>query len=440
MNFILLGLLSFFSLALANDSAPSSKLILENHYFKDLSARQNSIIRSITVNVAAEQKDYMLIIKDSNFGVEQLMYRLELEINNRKGLFQITARIRNALNKKVYKEFKATDVLSRNLLLQTEYALRLIFELEDTLAFKEIKKKLPLPTTTKQNRQRKKNNSLNLESKSKEKIDFRKRIMDIKVDIPQMITEAKEENETKEKNLNKTTSNNPKIKKRIKSSDNQKSSKSKSLPWIHKYSIGSGFAQYNVEVKDSRIGIETLNIRNELSLLKLEGLIYTTTPYSESLKLRGNFTYFSVQTEDKVQLDNFYDFGILAGYEPANYKLYGGFSTETLIFGSVPTIGGGIQPSKIDNYNLQLWASYSLTAYEASIGISRAFISTNKSEHDISTASASSLNIELLISRKIIELNKSILVYASMERKHYSNELDIDVSSSRISFGAYYNF
>jgi hypothetical protein len=440
MKLFLLGLLIFLGQAFAKDSVPSAKLILENYYFKNLSARQNSILRSITVNVAAEQKDYMIIIKDSNLGVEQLMYKLELEINKKKGVYQITARIRNALSKKVYKEYIANNVLSDHLILRSEYALRLIFELENTQAFKEIEKKLPTTTASKKNRQKRKNNSLNLASTSKEKIDFRKRIMDIKSDIPQKINEAKEENTNKEKNQNKTKSSSNNLINKEKGSDNQKRLDEIPLQWVHKYSLGAGYSIYSVEVQDSRIGIETLNISNDLSLLKLEGLITTTTPYSKKIKLRGSFNYFNIRTENEIELEDFYEMSLLIGYEYLPYKFYLGLSTETLVFGSVPTIGGEIQPSTIDNYNLQLWTSFTYRLYDASLAISRVFMSSNSSEHDISTESASSLNMELMLSRRIIELSKKIIVYTSMERKHYSNEIDIDVSSSRISFGAHYSF
>jgi hypothetical protein len=264
--------------------------------------------------------------------------------------------------------------------------------------------------------------------------------MDIKTDIPLMITEAKKENETAKKNQIKIESSTSTPDGKSLESNNLKSPEGNSEPWSHTYSIGAGYSLYNVEVKDSRIGIETLNIKNELSLLKVEGVMTTTTPYSKVIKLRGKFSYFSIRTEDDVELDDFYEFGIFAGMESGKFKFYTGFSTETLVFGSVPTIGDGIRPSTINNYNLQLWAAYSISHYEASISISRVFISANNSDHEISTSNATSLNIELMATRQIIEFTKNLLVYTSLEQKHYSNEIDIDISSSRISFGASYRF
>jgi len=445
MRILTIFILILWNHSYSQPSKETDELILDNYWFSSVSSDQNSILKSLIVSVVAEQREYSIVIKDSNNQVNRFMYKLEINIDKSSDGFEISVLLRNTKSKKVYRNYTAKEVPPVDLLLQTEYVLRLIFELQNTAKFKEIEKQIQKRANTLKQKTLNKRGSNSLkEPPSKQKIDFRKRIMDIKVDIPLKISQAKEkkeaEEDTEKKKLIKKNAAIQMAKRKKTESLKEKQEISNSAPWKNEYSLAFGYSSSNIEVMDSRVGIETLQVRNEISFVEVGGDIITTTPFAKMMKLKTKLLFHKVLTEDEVPLDDYLEYSFLVGYVAAQFDIYIGLNKDTIVFGSVPTIGGGIQPSVVDNYNFEVDFTYSLRPYSARFEFRTLLVSQNKSLHNIETEQAALMDIKLSIGRQIVELSNNLGVSVSLFKRSYSNNKDIEVGSIGYSFGTYYAF
>lgn len=410
-------------------------LVVPNFKSKELSAKENSIIKGLIARVSAEQVKYQLLFKNDNLALTQRYDQLDLNFSSLERNKKVSASLIDLKTSKTIKFFNVEIKNRNNLIIKTEFLLRKIFNLEDTERFKEIIKKFPelippqklLKAPTQQRPYREKI------APPRETVDFRQRILNIKQDLPSKLEESKvsiEEEKTAKKASEKPAQK-PNINETNRDTLN-KDPKKKINPdkIITNYDFSVKYFVNQYLLVDSRVLVEDVILRNDSQQLAIGGRAHLTNikSFVSNLHLELFYLYFS--TIDELEFDNY-----LEGSIDTIYQLYEdldlqlGLSKDSMIFGSLPVRGENIQPSKLDIFYLKVMPRYEISSLNTTIFLESALLlfSLNDSEHEIDTSNASYAHFKVGAETKITIWGFKLMPEGHYKFKQYSNSKDIEI-------------
>lgn len=445
---------SYGSFAQANDSSNKNrdertKLILSPFANDNLSRFEISGLRSAIVRVAAKQNEYQLVFKSKKLAVAADYKILILDINplaakdDGNKLWGIQALIKNSKDDKLIKRAQVSNIKRPDILRMGELALEVLFGLKGAEALEPKSESRTKKATARAAK-------ATTASQPRETIDFKKRIIGIKQDLPEVIKAEKEALEQKkdEKGAKKKKKNN----KSMASTPSAKEKESGYTPplaegeakqnWRLNYLASLSYDIQAMEAMDSRNGFEKLSIATDLNYLTLRAQISArnikipSLEYNLSLWMRSPNAP-SEKLEAPFERTTNYKAGITARLFDLPAWIFVHAGMRSLQFASLPNQGGGLKASSLR----QTFVEYGLTAqfYQREISLSAALRGAlsfeNESSHAIETSSFDYTGYLIEVQAKNHFYLENSWFYSKFEREEFSNKTDLSAKAQAVSIG-----
>lgn len=429
----------------SDEDEQKARLILSPFQNKKLKIFELSGLRSAIVRVAAKQQEYQLVLKSKDQVVTADYKVLVLKISQKERNWSVTALIKNSKDNKLVKRVQATDVKREEILAKGELALEVLFGLKAASALDP--KPDPKTVTARANA---KIPNAPAPGPAPELIDFKKRIIGIKQDLPQKIeaekkaiSESKERQKSKKEKKTKKSASSPSKKKPRRNSPEAPAPLRKAPEnWELDYLASLSYQARSMEALDSRNGYAQLSIATDLTYLTLEAQVsarHVRVPavvYSASLWLRTPNAP-SEKLDAPFERATDYQAGVSVKLWETPLAFLAGAGMRSLQFASLPDQGAGLKPSSLRHLFVE--AGFAVDIYKDEVklkAVSRSALSfTNESEHEIDTSGFEYSGLLLELQAKNHFYLENSFFYARFLQEEFSNKSDLTASAQAYTLG-----
>lgn len=411
-------------------------------------------IYSTIIRISAKQQVYSLLFKDKNNELKASYKQLKVIISSKVSkppklkTYLVQGIIIDSKTGQIIKKIVSRNIKRTKMLKEVELTLEILFNLKKIQEdkhkeIKEIKKK----------KQRLK--KANSKKSNKNSINFKKRILTIKNDIPSKLEKAKKVEALKKSNaanIREEKKKEQKEKERLSAladkkalqAQNKQSKRKLSKNWFYTYDANADYRVYSLNVEDDRAVSETVKITNRINYLKINlGVNFIHKSYKLIeilLRIQANVP-FSDDAYDFVQANN-YELGTLLHMTNWYTDFELSFKSDNIQFASLPVFGGSLQASNISFHSLKFSSMTLLSNFKIYIGttIKTILFGSNLSKHEIDTDNLTGNSLSIDVKYKNPFYISNSWLKASIGSELLDNKTNIKVSGLFYSFGLYKKF
>jgi hypothetical protein len=332
---------------------------------KLLSNIENERVRSLMLRVSAKQQTYHLVFDKINKNDKRKLNALDLQISSQRDLLTIDLRIKSIKNNKTIKRVRKNNFEKKLLFINLEKALFAIYNLDpQNLTLSNTQKKKKNAVSSKAAAKAALNAAADNKNK-KQNLRFKERIKNFKKDIKKKFVAKEKERKEKKKKQNSSSAKVVPKKKDNKEEQKLKDAKTPDKAYSTEFSWRTGYSIQNFTSNDLVGSGSEVEIFTDFQYLYMGGdLIFNLLKFNGAqARLKFNY-YFPVSSDEKVEPKPYYDFTILGRYPFAKLysKLSLGLENTTMLFGSLPEFGAGVE---LFEYNINsLLLEYELEVNE----------------------------------------------------------------------------
>lgn len=409
MKSILLAILfSFSALGQVVEENPDSEiskfLLIGSFDSKLVSESMKQRINKSILMISSKQKDYSLILSSvPPKDVTVTTYEIKLLLKKEKELFRIEAQLLNVNSGKIFRRVRKDDIQEANLIFAIEKALALLFNFKSEASLPPKKTKKVVDNS---------------------EIDFKKRIMNLKLDV---------QNRIAEKNAQKGSGGD--LGNTIKNQADDGSGEGK---YEQYYSGGISYRQSVINSSD------VVEVRNSFNFINLE--LMARRDYLSFLIIDAELQYGKVISTTELDLPSYMLIGLMPGFFlPRPYlTLSSGVSYEVVMFSNVTSFGEGFEVAnnKVIWWDIQPkiaipFARFDLTAFvrlSSSLSVSSNYSTIKERTNITADKFQAGVGIEKLLQLVNFSLKFERINLAS------SGETNVSADSSTYSFHFQYLF
>lgn len=342
--------------ARAQEVEAKEQLVLPNFESKLFTPLANEQLRSVLLRVSAKQQMYHLLLQDGELSSKAENLRsIDLDYKRiGRDRLRIEASIIDLKSGKKIKRVFKNEFHKRELLRTSELALEVLFNLKPNRELISPKKPKAVVKAKAKSPTPPKNENL---------IAFRERIVSIKGDIKKEFGALAEKKKQKEgsddgesanprKKQNKSASGSGLFNK-MKKEDDESEGFDPTKVWSFSYGGYFGFDSQNFETTDQKGTVAEVQIRTNLVYAVLGGDVALRSKKMPQLLMKGRAEYLiPVLEDDQVEGESALNFGLGLAYlfQKLPARLGIGFEKESLMFGSLPQVGEGLELAVYELY------------------------------------------------------------------------------------------
>lgn len=401
------------------------ELVIPNYKNKLITSTENQIIRSTLIRVSAEQKEYEMVFKDRNVDINQPYLFLSIDILEvNKSEFKIELSILSLKTKKIIKKIIADPFDKRFIIKKFEMALRVLFNMAKITDLNPEEKETIIERKERISKKKvaTKNNAREQEKKT---IDFKKRILNIKIDLPKTIKKEKEkiaeEEKRKKKNTNKNNEN----------ISTKKDNNEITLPiisdqkkWNRKYTLYAEYITESLKIMDSRNGFDEVIISNQLNFYSISALAEFIPPQSDDFIFLTQFAIVIPLTQLEDELSRYTEIKLGGRYslEKIKSEIEVSYYMTSKVFISLPVQGDGLKASKIDSTFIDFTGRKKFNHFfTADFTYLFHLKSENKSSHLIETSNYKFTSYRLGLIYNFEDYLQESSLYARIKQESFDN-------------------